>query len=108
MTLDALPPDVIEALNAGNKIEAIKLLRGHTGLGLKEAKDWVDHLERGGSAHVPEMPEKTRFATHAPNPTSAHARKGLGPGEVARGGGANKWLALAAFAALAVAGALFY
>jgi len=54
------------------------------------------------------MPEKTRFATHAANPTSDHARKGLGPGEVARGGGANKWLALGAFAALAVAAALFY
>ena len=108
MTLDALPPPVLEALNGGNKLEAIRRLRSLTGLGLKEAKDWVDHHDRSGQASLPEMPEKTRFATHAANPTSDHARKGLGPGEVARGGGANKWLALGAFAALAVAAALFY
>jgi ribosomal protein L7/L12 len=37
-----LPPDVLEALRRGNKIEAIKLLRERTGLGLKEAKDAVE------------------------------------------------------------------
>jgi len=39
---DALPADVESALRRGNKIEAIRLLRGHTGLGLKEAKDTID------------------------------------------------------------------
>ena len=33
-------------LRAGRKIEAIKSLRERTGLGLKEAKDAVDRLER--------------------------------------------------------------
>ena len=33
-------------LRAGRKIEAIKSLRERTGLGLKEAKDAVDALER--------------------------------------------------------------
>jgi ribosomal protein L7/L12 len=37
-----MPEDVRAALARGQKIEAIKLLRGHTGLGLKEAKDWVE------------------------------------------------------------------
>lgn len=37
-----LPEDVVEALRANRKIEAIKLLRGHRGIGLKEAKDIVD------------------------------------------------------------------
>lgn len=38
----------IEALLARDqKIEAIKLVREHTKLGLKEAKDYVDALERG-------------------------------------------------------------
>jgi len=37
-----LPADVIDALRRGNKIEAIKLLRLKTGLGLKEAKDAID------------------------------------------------------------------
>lgn len=43
------------AANAGNLIEAIKLVREETGLGLKEAKDMVDAYLRDG---------------HAPSPTS--------------------------------------
>jgi ribosomal protein L7/L12 len=43
MTSDELlPPIVIEALHRGETIEAIKLLRVATGLGLKEAKDVID------------------------------------------------------------------
>lgn len=34
-------------LERGNKIEAVKLVRERTGLGLKEAKDFVDGIERG-------------------------------------------------------------
>jgi ribosomal protein L7/L12 len=37
------------AIDRGNKIEAIKLLRDATGLGLKEAKDAVKYIEAGGS-----------------------------------------------------------
>lgn len=37
---------VIEAVDAGHKIEAIKILREEAGLGLKEAKDVVDSLAR--------------------------------------------------------------
>lgn len=37
-----LPSDVVEALQAGNKIEAIKRLRAQTGMGLAEAKAAVD------------------------------------------------------------------
>ena len=33
-------------LDAGKKVEAIKMRRMLTGWGLKEAKDWVDHLEK--------------------------------------------------------------
>ena len=40
-------PDVIDALNAGQLIVAIKLYREHTGVGLKEAKDAVEGLARG-------------------------------------------------------------
>jgi hypothetical protein len=32
MIRDILPPDVLEALKAGNKIEAIKIIREATGL----------------------------------------------------------------------------
>ncbi len=38
----ALPPSVVEALERGNKLEAIKRLRAETGLGLKEARDAVE------------------------------------------------------------------
>ncbi|NOR36799.1 MAG: hypothetical protein GQ577_08635 [Woeseiaceae bacterium] len=37
---------VIAAIDAGRKIEAIKILREESGLGLKEAKDVVDSLTR--------------------------------------------------------------
>jgi hypothetical protein len=37
-----LPSDVKNAIHAGRKIDAIKLLRTHHNLGLKEAKEIVD------------------------------------------------------------------
>ncbi len=40
---------VLALLRNGRKIEAIKLYRDITGAGLKEAKDAVEALERGGS-----------------------------------------------------------
>jgi hypothetical protein len=40
-----LPPDVLVALRQGHALEAIKLLRQATGLGLKESKELIDaHL----------------------------------------------------------------
>lgn len=39
---DALPVAAIAALNAGDKIGAIKLVREERGIGLKEAKDAVE------------------------------------------------------------------
>ena len=39
-----IPPDAIEALKSGNKIEAIKLTRIATGLTLKESKEAVESL----------------------------------------------------------------
>jgi hypothetical protein len=52
---------VIAAIGAGRKIEAIKILREETGLGLKEAKDVVDSLaraKRGESGGTPGMTEE--------------------------------------------------
>jgi large subunit ribosomal protein L7/L12 len=37
-------PDIWDAVQRGNKIEAIKLYREQSGLGLKEAKDFIDSL----------------------------------------------------------------
>ncbi len=52
---------VIAAIDAGHKIEAIKTLREETGLGLKEAKDVVDSLasaKRADSGGTPGMVEE--------------------------------------------------
>lgn len=50
-----LPAAVLELLHAGNTIEAIKLLRESSGLGLKEAKDTIDRYLRdpSGSTALP-------------------------------------------------------
>jgi hypothetical protein len=53
----------------GDKIEAIKLARAETGLGLKEGEDWVD-----AHAATPQMPT------------------GLAPGEVPRHEGWGAWI----------------
>jgi ribosomal protein L7/L12 len=56
----ALPPAVAQALAKGSKIEAIKLLREQTGMGLKEAKDavessgkWREPMAEGSPGEVP-------------------------------------------------------
>lgn len=41
--MQSLESDVIDALRAGKKVQAIKNLREHRKIGLKEAKDIVDH-----------------------------------------------------------------
>ena len=46
ITEDELPPEVIRAIERGRKIEAIKLLRESTGLGLANAKVLVDKAAR--------------------------------------------------------------
>ena len=43
-----------ECIFQGRKIEAIKLYRGMTGLGLKEAKDAVEGLEKSLRASAPD------------------------------------------------------
>jgi ribosomal protein L7/L12 len=77
----ALPPDAARALARGDKIEAIKLVRAETGLGLKEAKEWVDA-----------QASPSQFPT------------GLAPGEVPRHEGRWGWIVVAV---LLVAAAYF-
>jgi hypothetical protein len=42
----SVPFDIVQALREGRKIEAIKLYRQSSGVGLKEAKDFVEEVER--------------------------------------------------------------
>ena len=41
-----LPGEIAEAVRAGQKIQAIKLYRQSSGVGLKEAKDFIEELQR--------------------------------------------------------------
>jgi hypothetical protein len=41
-----LPPNVMDALNRGKKIEAIKIYRNATKVSLKEAKDFIEQVQR--------------------------------------------------------------
>ena len=75
------PNSVIDALKRGDKIEAVQLMRTHSGSGLKEAKDAVDAME-----------QKT-----PPRPA------GLSPGEVPPSGGTTAWIV-----ALIIAGFVAY
>ena len=53
LTDKQLPSDVIRAIKEGRKIEAIKMLRESTGLGLANAKVLVDRASR---VHGPKKP----------------------------------------------------
>jgi ribosomal protein L7/L12 len=46
-TYSGLPAEAMAALSSGQVIEAIKIVREKTGLGLKEAKDMVDGYRHG-------------------------------------------------------------
>ncbi len=50
VTLDDVPPGLVEEagtlLARGQKIQAIKLVKEHTGMGLREARDWVAELQQ--------------------------------------------------------------
>jgi hypothetical protein len=42
--VDALALEVRALVNANQSIAALKLVRSRTGMGLKEAKDWMERL----------------------------------------------------------------
>jgi Ribosomal protein L7/L12 C-terminal domain len=46
-----LPATVIDALQKGNKIQAIKLYREATGVGLKDAKDFIEEIMATSTSH---------------------------------------------------------
>lgn len=83
-----IPPGAVEALRAGNKIEAIKRVREATGMGLAEAKGLVDAYERGS----PVAPGMARTAGRP---------AGLAPGEQPS---SNPWRVIAIALLLVVVG----
>jgi Ribosomal protein L7/L12 C-terminal domain len=74
-----LPPEVVDALRRGNKIEAIKRLRTATGLGLAEAKDRVeahDLADAGQTMTAPPGGSQTWPSQLSPGEVG-HNRRGL-------------------------------
>ena len=57
----ALPADVQQALEKGQLIEAIKLLRTRTGLGLAEAKHAIESHANGVPTPIPSMKPALAF-----------------------------------------------
>jgi ribosomal protein L7/L12 len=70
-----LPADVLEALEQGQTIEAIKRLRSATGLGLKEAKEAIDRHLAGEPARVRPRPSIAAMAA-LPFAVASALRKG--------------------------------
>lgn len=87
-------PAVVDALRKGNKIEAIRILREKSGLGLEEAKDVIDRAPMQPSAIKQSVPNMSAPPTALP---------GLSPGEVPQTKGGRWWIA-----AVIVAGAVLY
>ena len=69
MNEHSLPQNVLDAIQRRNLIEAIKLLRQQTGLGLKEAKDLIDQQT---AAHAAALSD---FSPEALTPSAAAALK---------------------------------
>ncbi len=72
-----LEPEIIELINTGNTIEAIKMLRELRNIGLKESKDIVDSyrdgtLEQGACEETkgPEVSHNASSATGQSEPTT--------------------------------------
>ncbi|MEB5965154.1 ribosomal protein L7/L12 [Comamonas testosteroni] len=88
--------EVEDAMARGNKIEAIKLLRDATGLGLAQAKDHID-AAMDGIALDWQILQRQSVRASAPN----HFQPGApSPGEVPRGQGRYLWLLVLALAAV--------
>lgn len=92
VTLPPLPAEAATALARGQKLEAIKIVREHTGLGLKESKELVE-------AH--EAQADPRAASSGSSATgTGHA--GMAPGEVPRSG--SRGMLIVAAVVLAIGG----
>jgi len=101
----SIPPQVLEALKRGNKIEAIKLLRQATGVGLAEAKGAIDSHEsaHGGRAAMPGSEHPSAAQRPHVKVTIPVQHSDLGPGEVPRtSGNAIAFLVLVIAAAIAL------
>ena len=102
-----LPPEVIQALERGKLIEAIKLLRNSRGLGLREAKEAVEAHARGapnrpGQAGMSHAGQSGEVMDALEGNFSVEQRPGLAPGEVPPSRSSFTWWVLGVAALLIV------
>ena len=76
-------PAIVDALRKGNKIEAIKLLRQASGLGLAEAKVLVERYEKGAMVSSAKQASPVGARQPVISANAYHPRPGLSPGQVA-------------------------
>jgi hypothetical protein len=116
-----LPPGVIEALKQGNKIEAIRILRESTKMGLTEAKAAVEMLDKmkgvvGAAQAIANVAQSVRPAAtsntssvsknvrmHAKPGPAPLRRPGMSPGEMPRDGNGVVGIAILVIVGLALA-----
>ena len=100
-------PEVTEALKTGNKIEAIRILREKTGLGLAEAKEAVERqfsrYSSSSTSSSSSLDSPAPVSTPTPYSGSTIVRPGLSPGEVPHAKGGRWWIAV-----VIVIGAVIY
>ena len=117
-----LPPGVLEALKQGNKIEAIRILRESTKMGLTEAKAAVEMLDKmkgvvGAAQAIANVAQAVKPATVTQKTSSVTRnvrmqakpapmplrRPGMSPGEVPREGSGALGIAIVVIVGLALA-----
>ena len=116
-----IPPGVLEALKQGNKIEAIRILRESTKMGLAESKAAVEMLDKMkgvvGAAQAianvaqavrPTVTSTTASVTknvrmHAKPGPAPLRRPGMSPGEMPRDGNGVVGIAILVIVGLALA-----
>ena len=116
-----IPPDVAAALQGGNIIEAIKLLRQRN-MGLAEARSLIEALQRQGAVkvkvkvdtHMKAAADRPAGPTSHPHaPPHVHAAlpgtaPGLSPGEVPRASGAAVLIGVVAAIIAVIAAAAYF
>jgi len=118
-----IPPQVIQAVQRGNLIEAIKFLRQHKPqLGLAEAKALIEAIQR--QANVPPLVQKAQArvegamhshgSAHAPPHSPAHPipssmmNPHVSPGEVPRTGSGSVFAVMVIAIVVVLAAALYF
>jgi len=113
-----IPPQVLQAVQRGNLIEAIKFLRQHKPqLGLAEAKALIEAIQKQGvpplvqkaQARVESHASQTPHTPHAHHAVpSANMNPNVSPGEVPRTGSGSVFAVMVIAIVVVVAAAVYF